>query len=310
MGIDVIVLNNLGGGQSCQVDKLPLPGDTVKGYNWQPSIDAGKGPNSCVAMGRLGIKTAFIGKAGKDPAGDRGEKWMQEAGVDTSGLLRSDEVMTGQGIRIVEKSGNNLIVCGESSSRALTVGEVEREVQRLNEAKYFYGGFEIREELTLAGLKKAKALGMTTIVNLSPIPEADLGQLDYVDYLVINETEAAALANLFSWQEIPVQELAQTVRKKLGCGCIIITLGAEGSVGLSAERFWKIPPVKVDCVDTSGAGDAFLSAMIANLVWGKDIVEACRWAGAYASYTTTRKGTLLSYPILDEANAFVSRHIT
>ena len=74
MAVDVIVLNNLGGGQSCQVDQLPHPGDTVKGYNWQPSIDAGKGPNACVAMARLGVHPAFVGKAGKDPAGDRGEK--------------------------------------------------------------------------------------------------------------------------------------------------------------------------------------------------------------------------------------------
>lgn len=309
MAVDVIVLNNLGGGQSCQVDKLPLPGETVKGYNWQPSIDAGKGPNACVAMGRLGVRPAFIGKAGKDPAGDRGEAWMQEAGVDTSGLLRTDEVMTGQGIRVVEKSGNNLIVCGESSSRALTVEEVEREIGRLQPAKYFYGGFEIRAELVLAGLKKAKACGMTTVTNLSPIPSGEIGRLDFVDYLIINETEAAAICGVSSWRDLPIRALTGSVREKLDCGCVIVTLGAEGCAGLAEGRFLEIPPVKVDCVDTSGAGDAFLSAVIVNLIWGKDIEDACKWAGAYASYTTTRKGTLLSYPMLKEAQAFVSQHI-
>ena len=73
---DVLVLNNLGGGQSVQVDQLPLPGHTVKGYNWRYNIDAGKGPNSCICMGRLGVRAAFIGKAGKDAPGDRGENWM------------------------------------------------------------------------------------------------------------------------------------------------------------------------------------------------------------------------------------------
>lgn len=309
MAVDVIVLNNLGGGQSCQVDRLPRPGDTIKGYNWQPSIDAGKGPNACVAMARLGVHPAFVGKAGKDPAGDRGEKWMREAGVDTSGLLRTDEVMTGQGIRIVEKGGNNLIVCGESSSRALTVQEVEREIERLQPASYFYGGFEIREELVLAGLRKAKNCGMTTIVNLSPIPLEPVGKLDCADCLIINETEAAIVCGLSSWKELPIKRLAQQARDKLGCGCVIITLGENGSIGLRGDRFWEVSPVKVDCVDTSGAGDAFLSAVIVNLIWGKDIEDACKWAGAYASYTTTRGGTLLSYPMLEEVQGFISQHM-
>ena len=307
MPVDVIVLNNLGGGQSCQVDRLPLPGDTVRGYHWKHSIDAGKGPNSCIAMGRLGIRPAFIGKAGKDAAGDRGERWMQEAGVDTSGLLRSDEVMTGQGIRVVEKSGNNLIICGESSSRALRVDEVQREILRLQPAKFFCSGFEIREELTLAGLKAAKACGMTTVLNISPIPAAPLPPLPEVDYAVINETEAAAICQLSSWTELPLRQLAQRVLEVAQCGCVIITLGAAGSIGMQGDRFWQIPPVEISCVDTSGAGDGFLSAMVANLVWGKAIEDACRWAGAYASYTTTKAGTLPSYPLLEEIQPFLKQ---
>lgn len=306
MSAEVIVLNNLGGGQSCLVDRLPLPGDTVKGYQWKNSIDAGKGPNSCIAMGRLGVNAAFVGKAGRDAAGDRGERWMREAGVDTSGLLRSDEVMTGQGIRIVEKSGNNLIVCGESSSRALTVEEVARELRRLRGARFFYGGFEIRSELTLAGLRTAKDCGMTTVLNLSPIPAQPLPRLTTADYVVLNELEAASLCGLQSWRELSPRALAQRALDALGCGCVVITLGALGSIGLQGAHFWQIEPVAVDCVDTSGAGDAFSSAMVANLVWGKSIADACRWAGAYASYTTTRPGTIPSYPTLSEIQPFLS----
>ena len=307
--LDVIVLNNLGGGQSCQVDRLPMPGETVKGYNWTPSIDSGKGPNTCIALGRLGVRAAFIGKCGKDPAGDRGEKWMKEAGVDTSALLRTDEVMTGQGIRIVAKNGGNTIVCGESSSRALTVAEVEREMDRLGKAKYFYGGFEIRSELTLAGLRKAKAMGITTITNYSPIPADFHGTRDCCDYVIVNETEAAAVCGLASWRDLPIPELLQKTKDTLGCGCVIITLGGDGSTGLDGKRRWRMNAVPVACVDTSGAGDAFLAGFAANLVWGKDEIEACRWAGLYASYTTQFKGTLPSYPLLPEAKAFVEAHL-
>ena len=302
--VDVIVLNNLGGGQSVQVDRLPRPGETVKGRNWRPNIDAGKGPNSCIAMGRLGIRSAFIGKAGRDPAGDRGESWMREAGVDTSGLLRSDEVMTGQGIRVIEKSGNNLIVCGESSSRALTEEEVLTQLHRLQPARIFSTGFEIREELALRAAREAKALGMTTVLNYSPLPQGTVGRLDFIDYLVVNEVEGAALAGVEDWKTLPLREFLAGIRDACGCGCVVVTLGRAGSAGLQGERFWQVPPVEVETVDTCGAGDAFLSAMIVNLVWGKDAEEACRWAGRYAAYTVTQTGTIPAYPTLEEFQAW------
>lgn len=298
--IDVIVLNNLGGGQSVQVDHLPRPGETVKGYNWRPNIDSGKGPNSCIAMGRLGIHPAFIGKAGKDPAGDRGERWMQEAGVDTSGLLRSDEVMTGQGIRVIEKSGNNLIVCGESSSRALTEEEVLRELHRLQPARIFSTGFEVREGLALGAAREAKKLGMTTVLNYSPLPQNPVGQLDYIDYLIVNEVEGSTIAGVDDWRALPVREFLERIQGACGCGCVIVTLGQEGSAGLQGSHFWTVPPVKVETVDTCGAGDAFLSAFVVNLIWNKTPEQACRWAGVYASYTVTKVGTIPAYPELEQ----------
>lgn len=303
MAFDVIVLNNLGGGMSVRVDTLPRPGETVKGHDWKANIDAGKGPNSCICMGRLGIRPAFIGKAGADAAGDRGEKWMREAGVDTSGLLRSDEVMTGQGVRVIEDSGQNLIVCGESASRALTVDEVLRELDRLAPAQYFSTGFEIREELTLAGLARAKKLGMTTILNASPIPKAPLPPLSDVDYLVVNETEGARLANVDDWHSLPLEQLLAQVKQSCGCQSVIMTLGAEGCAGLTDEGFWQLPGTPVQVLDTTGAGDAFLSAMIVCLVKGRSIQEACRWAGRFASHTTTKRGTLPAYPTMNELAA-------
>lgn len=309
MALDVIVLNNLGGGMSVRVDVLPRPGETVKGREWKANIDAGKGPNSCICMGRLGIKPAFIGKAGKDPAGDRGDNWMREAGVDTSGLLRSDEVMTGQGIRAIENSGQNLIICGESSSWALTCDEVRRELRRLAPAKFFSTGFEIREELTIAGLEEAKALGMTTVLNFSPIPKDPVPPLPCVDYLVINETEGARLAGIDDWHDLPLPELVAKVKDAYQCKNVILTLGPDGCCGLTEEGFWTRPTEKVEVLDTTGAGDGFLSAMIVCLVKGLPIQEACAWACRFASYTTTIRGTIPAYPTMDELAAALGEDV-
>ena len=304
-GFDVIVLNNLGGGQSVQVPNLPAPGESVKGCSWKFNIDAGKGPNSAICMSRLGAKVAFIGKAGADEAGDRGKRWMEEAEVDTSGLLRTTSAHTGQGIRIMAPGGKHMVICGESCSWTLTKEEVFHELNRLQPAKYFFTGLEIRPELAFPSLRYAKRLGMKTVLNLSPVPEEPVGLLDYVDYVAVNEVESAQIIGVDRWDQVPLDDLIQRVYEKLGCGCVLITLGANGCAGKKGDYIWKIPRADVVAVDTIGAGDGFLSAFTVNLLWGKSEEEACCWANEFAAYTTTKEGSIPSYPLLEEIAPYV-----
>lgn len=87
---------------------------------------------------------------------------------------------------------------------------------------------------------------MKTVLNLSPVPEAPVGLLDYVDYVAVNEVESAQLIGVDRWDQIPLDDLIQRVYEKLGCGCVLITLGADGCAGKKAiisgrspERTWK-----------------------------------------------------------------------
>lgn len=309
-GFDVIVLNNLGGGQSVQVPNLPTPGESVKGSGWRYNIDAGKGPNSAICMSRLGAKVAFIGKAGQDEAGNRGEQWMQEAGVDTSGLLRTAQARTGQGIRIMGPNGRHMVICGESCSWTLTEEEVCRELDRLQPARYFFTGLEIRMELALAALKYAKSLGMQTVLNLSPVPKESIGALDFVDYLAVNEVEGAQLVGISDWHQISPAEITRRIAEQYDCDCVLLTLGANGCVGRKGERFWSIPRADVQTIDTIGAGDGYLSAFTVNLTWGADEEQACRWANEFAGYTTTREGSIPSYPLLKEIAPYIKERLS
>ena len=309
-GFDVVVLNNLGGGQSVQVTNLPAPGESVKGHDWKFNIDAGKGPNSAICMSRLGAKVAFVGKAGTDEAGDRGENWMRQAGVDTTGLLRTKRARTGQGVRIMAPGGRHMVICGESCSWTLSGEEVCRELDRLQPAKYFFTGLEIRLELALIALRHAKKLGMTTVLNLSTVPKEPLGSLDFVDYLAVNEVEGAQLVGIDDWHELPVEEITRQICQKYQCGCVLLTLGADGCAGLKDGKFWRIFKSNVTAIDTIGAGDGFLSAFTVNLIWGKGEEEACRWANEFAGYTTTREGSISSYPLLAEIEPYIKERLS
>lgn len=307
---DILVLNNVGGGQSVYVAELPKAGESIKGHDWRFNIDSGKGPNSAICMARLGASVAFIGKAGADEAGDRAEKWMRESGVDTSALLRTTEARTGQGIRIMGPNGTHMCICGESCSWTLTEDEVFQELDKKSGARFFFTGLEIRLPLALAALKHAKALGMTTVFNLSPVPFGEtIGDLSYVDYLAINEVEGAQLVGIEDWHEMSPEEITKQVREKYHCSCVLLTLGAEGCAVLDGEDFIRIPRADVETIDTIGAGDGFLSAFTVNLSWGKTIGEACRWANEYAAYTTTREGSIPSYPLLAEIEEYMRERL-
>lgn len=303
---DVIVLNSHGVGQYAYADHMPEWGETLSVKNWYIAEDGGKGTNVSVALGRLNINTAYIGKVGNDPWGDLGEKWMQDAGVDVTYLYRTDEVPTGTGLILIGPEGQNTVIDGDSSSVALTEQEVVDALDNMKDSSYLVTGFEIPMKIALAGAKHAKKLGMRTALNPSPLPEEPMGSLDYIDYLFINEIEARYLCDETDNQDIDPRKLMEEVQDKYKVPNIIMTAGDAGSMALCEGEYWTIPPVKVDkVVNTAGAGDGFMAAAVANLVWGKNLKEALHWASKYAALSVTIEGTIPAYRPLEEVNKFI-----
>lgn len=313
--IDAVVLNSHGVGQYAYADHMPVWGETLCVSNWHIAEDGGKGSNVSVALGRLGIHTAYIGKVGNDPWGDLGEKWMQNAGVDTTWLYRTSEVSTGTGLVIIGPDGQNAIIDGDSSSVKLTFKEVKAALDALTDSKLFITGFEVPELLALDAARYAKSLGMITLLNPSPLPDKPMGQLDYVDYLVINEVEARYLLGYSQdyagcpaapGSPISIRKILEDIQTEYGVPSIIMTLGSQGSAVLEKGEFWTIDSVKVNhVVNTAGAGDGFLAAMAAQLVLGKDLKAASRWAGKYAALTVTIDGTIPAYRPMEEVEEFI-----
>lgn len=194
---DVLVLNNIGGGFDILVKRLPNPHETIMMKHMHLTEDLAKGGNVAVALARLGISCTIIGKIGDDEAGRRDLDWMQAAGVDTSEVLVSSDVATGQGIGIIADNGDNILITGESSSEKLTWEEVQAAMLRRRGAGYFITGLEVRMPLVLRAAQLARQLGMRVMFNPSPVPEGGLpAPLYYVDDFFVNEVEAQLLLGL------------------------------------------------------------------------------------------------------------------
>ena len=192
----------------------------------------------------------IVGAAGRD--GDVVMDALRSAGVDTS-LLHIDETTpTGRAIIQVDRDGENSIVI-VAGCNALSV-----DLPPLDDYALLICQNEIPLEETAKALRAARQAGLLTLFNPSPIPTAEQlasFPLDCVDWLVVNEDEAAALAKALGADAL--SSAAELSR----CSGIVVTRGRRGAVVLprrTGEDLIEVDAMAVDnVVDTTGAGDAF-----------------------------------------------------
>ena len=147
--------------------------------------------------------------------------------------------------------------------------------------------------------------GMKVVLNLSPIPSFDIGSISYVDYLIVNDVEAEKLLGLHHSILNDIRSACDGLKYKYNVENIIITLGESGYAGLEGDNYFQGSNIKVSpIVDTSGAGDGFLSAMVVQLHNGKNLMDACEWANKYAARVVTVEGTLKGYSTVEELEQF------
>jgi len=299
---EIVVVGSHGVGQVVRVERFPVPGETVNSVRWDVSPDGGKGSNQAIAAGRLGCRVAFIGVVGNDVLGDLGDEWMRAAGVDTRHLLRSPTGATSTGIVIVDASGQNSIINADGPEDELSPDDVAECVQDFAGASVLLTGFEIPVRTALAAAKLGKDVGMTTIVNPAPAPHEAMGDLSYVDVLVPNELEARSIAGAGA-ENLSSEEIARLLRDAHRPGAVIVTLGAEGSLGLDAEGLWRVQASPVPVVDTTGAGDAYCAALACGLSRDMDLRAASRWASRIAAVSVSCAGSIPSFPKLAEVDS-------
>jgi len=281
----VLVVNGHGLGEYCDVKKIPVVGETVKAFNRRFEADAGKGTNVAVAIARLGGDAVFIGKAGEDEGGYLGEKWMGEAGVDLTHYFLDARVATNLGLCIIAEDGSNIILDFDDDANSITIPELTEHMEACTDAAYLVTGFEIPVETSLYAARLGKKMGMKTVLNPSPLEEtAVFEDLSFVDYLMINETEAAILMGDCDMSGMHMHKIAEELSSKYRTPNIIITLGADGSIAYTPEGRYSAAAYPAACIDQCGAGDGYLAALVWCLTNGTPLPESMEWASKYAAY--------------------------
>lgn len=288
----------------------------------------GSVPNMLVAAQRQGIKTAFIGKVGEDDFGTMLEGVLAQEGVDTQGVVFTQEASTTLAFVTLTESGERsfAFIRKPGADTLLRPGDVNYDL--VDACRVFhFSALPLTDEpargAALASAQYAREKGKTVAYdpNLRPLLWASLeeakdvisGAIAHVDWLKISDEELVFITG----QEDPERGSAMILERYPNVKLICITLGGEGcyyrSHGPAGTHHGHVPSYCIDVVDSTGAGDGFWGGMLAALLrsgmeatecWDREALERCvRIANVTGALACTQKGGIPSMPSLAEAEA-------
>ncbi|PON88069.1 Ribokinase [Trema orientale] len=285
--------------------------------------------NVAVGISRLGGTSAFIGKVGDDEFGYLLSNILKENNVNNSGVRFDPTARTALAFVTLRADGEREFLFYRNPSADMLLREAELDIALLEQARIFhYGSISLIEEpcksTHLAALSIAKKAGCFLSYDpnlrlaLWPSPEAArkgiMSIWDQADLIKISEDEITFLTG----GDDPYSD--EVVLKKLfhpNLKLLVVTEGSEGCRYYTKEFKGRVPGVKVKPVDTTGAGDAFVSGILNGLASDlslcqdeKRLREALLFANACGALTVTERGAIPALPTKDAVLQFLSKVAT
>jgi len=279
--------------------KIPSIGETILGKNYKIG-PGGKGCNQAVAIARLGGKTNFISKIGKDAYGELALKTLKKNRISTENIIQDGDQQTGvAGILIDQNTGKNAINVIVGAPSSIKINEVEKKINLIKSSKIFLTQLEVPKKVILHCLKTAKKNGCITILNPAPASKISKEFYKNIDFFTPNETEA----EFYTGIKITNKQNAKKAADKLislGIKKVIITLGEKGLFFSDGKEDIYLKATNAKAIDTTGAGDAFNGALAYGLSEKKSIKECLKLANRVAGISTTKLGAGDAMPFLNE----------
>ena len=293
-----------------------------EGYPTMAAHPGGAPANFLAALSKFGAKTALLGKVGTDAFGKLLTATLQQAGIETKGLVATDDVFTTLAFVTLDEHGDREFSFSRKPGADTCIRFEELDLSLIDEAKVFhFGTLSLTDEparsATYRAVEYAKNAGKLITYDpnlrkplwkdLDTCKEQMLWGLQQADVVKISDEEVEFLFGM------GVQEGASHILANYGVKLVFVTCGADGCYYKNALCAGKVPSLSdISVVDTTGAGDIFGGSAVWKLLQHgaapeeltdaqlKDIVTfACTAAGL----STTRAGGISSVPTLEEVKA-------
>jgi fructokinase len=321
--VDIICLGEL------LVDMFPaeLGRGLVEVSAFRPK-PGGAPANVAVAAARLGAQSAFVGKVGDEAFGHYLASVLRAEGVDIRGMRYDPEARTGMAFIAMpdENSYDILFYRNPGADMRLRADELDQEMLAGTRAFHF-GSISLIQEpsrgATLEALRFAREAGALISFDVNYRPDLwdraeartrVLATVPQVDLLKVNEIEV----ELLTGHSDPEAASAELLER--GPALCVVTLGPEGSCFRVAEGGAYVPPFRVDTVDATGCGDAFIAGLLWQLVnpamagaagtWREQLTvsrmgEVLCYANAVGALTSLTQGVIPALPTAEEVEEFL-----
>lgn len=303
--LDIVVIGSLNTDLVIKTSRFPEPGETLHGEDLA-TIPGGKGANQAAAAAHLGSRVAMVGRVGADQFGPHLLDNLAHLGVNTRHVRVDPGTCTGVALIMVDSQGENTILLSSGANGKVSPADVDSANALLAQARLLLLQFEIPMETVQYALDKASDLGIKVVLNPAPAKQIGPEFLNKVDILVPNQTELEKMSGMPAIDDESIQKAAQALLEK-GVGVVVVTLGERGALLVTQEQTTLVPGVKVDVVDTTAAGDAFIGALATAIVRDMPLPDAVRFANCAGALAATRFGAQPSLPSADEVYQVYSR---
>ena len=275
--------------------RVPERGETVIGDQFAQDF-GGKGANQAVMARLMGARVVMVNAVGDDSYGEQILANFASYGIDTSHMRRVPD-SSGVAPIWVEPDGSNRIIVVPGANGGLLPEHGAAAVAAQGRVDAVIGQFEIAQAVTTAAFAAARSRGAVTILNPAPGAAISPDLAAVADWVIPNETEFAIIARAAGLAgDVGDPSALRAVARALGTR-LLVTLGERGAALVGGDgEVHHIASPRVEAVDTTGAGDAFVGAFAFGLACGWTEVDAVRLGCAIAADSVLRPGTQTSFP--------------
>ncbi len=289
--------------------RLPAEGELLA-VDRMVSRAGGCAANVAIDLVKQGFVVDVCGCVGTDSAGDSLLQDLKKCGVGVGQIQRQGDLPTSRTVILLVEGQDRRYVHVFGANAGLEVSHIRH--AWIDGLKVFYfGGLFAAPAICAAELAKLLAYcrerGVVTVVDVV-VPQEYQGMeeldllLPLIDYFVPNADEATRLTGCSDIE----QQAARFLEG--GAGTVIITNGERGSMAARGTRRWQADAFDVQCVDPSGAGDAFAAGVITGVLRGLDLADILRLAAALGAAATTAVGTADGVLDAQQAQEFLNEH--
>lgn len=285
-----------------QVDTLVKAGETSASHNHQV-FPGGKGLNQSLAASRAGAPVTQVGAVGED--GRFLIDLLATSGVDTRGIQILDGA-SGHAVIQVTPAGQNAIVIAGGTNRALSQALILSTLDSLQPQDWLLLQNEVNDVEKILSLAAAREIQVA--LNVAPVDGREANyDLSGVKLLIVNETEALALAQHRRKDITSVAQAFTELQQAVPQGHVVLTQGRLGLRYAHKQQAFSLTAHTVTAVDETAAGDAFIGYLLAAIVQGKTMLDALCEASAAGALAVTKAGAATSIPRQSEVIDFMQQ---